>query len=57
MKKILVLGGTGAMGRYAVPELLRLGFAVANKTLTGIMRAAKSPYNVNAATQAIATIR
>jgi len=28
MKKVLVLGGTGAMGRYAVPELLRLGFAV-----------------------------
>lgn len=28
MKKILVLGGTGAMGRYAVPELLRMGFSV-----------------------------
>ena len=28
MKKVLVLGGTGAMGRYAVPELLRLGFWV-----------------------------
>ena len=28
MKKILVLGGTGAMGRYAVPELLRLDFDV-----------------------------
>jgi len=28
MKKVLVLGGTGAMGRYAVPELLRLGFHV-----------------------------
>ena len=28
MKKALVIGGTGAMGRYAVPELLRLGFAV-----------------------------
>ena len=28
MKKILVMGGTGAMGRYAVPELLRLGFEV-----------------------------
>ena len=28
MKKILVMGGTGAMGRYAVPELLRLGFLV-----------------------------
>ena len=28
MKTILVLGGTGAMGRYAVPELLRQGFAV-----------------------------
>ena len=28
MKKVLVLGGTGAMGRYTVPELLRLGFHV-----------------------------
>lgn len=28
MKRILVMGGTGAMGRYAVPELLRLGFIV-----------------------------
>lgn len=27
-KKILVMGGTGAMGRYAVPELLRIGFLV-----------------------------
>ena len=26
--KILVLGGTGAMGRYCVPELLRLGHTV-----------------------------
>ncbi|MDY3304922.1 MAG: hypothetical protein SOW78_11745, partial [Clostridia bacterium] len=26
MKKILVLGGTGAMGVYLVPELLRLGY-------------------------------
>lgn len=25
-KKILVLGGTGATGRYFVPELLRLGY-------------------------------
>jgi len=28
MKKILVPGGTGAMGTYLVPELLRLGYAV-----------------------------
>lgn len=28
MKKVLVLGGTGAMGRYLVPELLALGYAV-----------------------------
>lgn len=27
-KKILVLGGTGAMGRYLVPELLDLGYCV-----------------------------
>lgn len=33
MKKVLVLGGTGAMGRYAVPELLRLGFAVESVAL------------------------
>ena len=28
MKKVLVLGGTGAMGRYLVPELLELGYEV-----------------------------
>lgn len=35
---------------------LRLGFAVANPKLTGILRAAKSPYNVNAVTQAMAQV-
>ena len=33
-----------------------MGFAVANRRLTGILRAAKSPYNVNAVTQAMATV-
>lgn len=33
---------------------LRLGFAVANERLTRALRAAKSPYNVNALTQAAA---
>ena len=28
MKKVLVLGATGAMGRYLVPELVGLGYAV-----------------------------
>lgn len=28
MKKILVLGGTGAMGIYLIPELVRMGYAV-----------------------------
>ncbi len=28
MKKILIPGGTGAMGTYLVPELVRLGYAV-----------------------------
>ncbi len=32
---------------------IRLGFAVANKTLTRALRAAKSPYNVNSITQII----
>ena len=32
---------------------LRLGFAVANETLTGKLRAAKSPYNVNSVSQAL----
>ncbi len=35
---------------------LRLGFAVANRRLTEVLRAAKSPYNVNAATQAAAAV-
>ena len=33
---------------------LRLGFALANKTLTSYLKAAKSPYNVNSLTQIIA---
>lgn len=35
---------------------LRCGFAVANERLTAVMRAAKSPYNVNAVTQAMAAV-
>ena len=35
---------------------LRLGFAVAGPRLTGVLRAAKSPYNVNAVTQAMANV-
>lgn len=34
----------------------RLGFAVANDTLTGYLRAAKSPYNVNVLTQSAAEV-
>lgn len=49
---IILRTASKALGLAAI----RLGFAVANKTLTGIMRAAKSPYNVNSATQEIATI-
>ena len=33
MKKVLVLGSTGAMGRYLVPELLSLGYAVTGVSL------------------------
>ena len=35
---------------------LRVGFAIANAKLTGILRAAKSPYNVNAVTQEMTRI-
>lgn len=35
---------------------LRLGFAVANKTITSALRAVKSPYNVNSVSQAIGEI-
>jgi len=49
---IILRTASKALGLAAV----RLGFAVANERLTGILRAAKSPYNVNAATQAIATV-
>lgn len=35
---------------------LRLGFAVANSTITNAIQAVKSPYNVNACTQKIAAV-
>jgi len=35
---------------------LRLGFAAANDKITSVLRAAKSPYNVNAVTQAMAAV-
>ena len=35
---------------------LRLGFAVANKTLTNVIRAVKSPYNVNSVSQSIGEV-
>ncbi len=41
-----------ALGLAAV----RLGFAVANPTLTAVLRAAKSPYNVNSITQAYGSV-
>lgn len=49
---IILRTASKALGMAAV----RLGFAVANQRLTAILRAAKSPYNVNSATQSIATI-
>lgn len=35
---------------------MRLGFAVANKTLTDVIRSVKSPYNVNSLSQAAGTV-
>lgn len=35
---------------------LRLGFAFADKTLTNVIRAVKSPYNVNSVSQALGTV-
>ena len=35
---------------------LRLGFAVANKMLTNVIRAVKSPYNVNSVSQALGEV-
>lgn len=35
---------------------LRLGFAVANKTLTNVIRAVKSPYNVNSVSQSMGEV-
>ena len=49
---IILRTASKALGMAAV----HLGFAVANRNLTGILRAAKSPYNVNAATQVLAAV-
>ena len=40
MKRVLVLGATGAMGRYVVPELVKLGYAV-----TGVGLDEKAPWD------------
>lgn len=48
---IVLKTASKAVGAAAV----RLGFAVANKTLTKALRAVKSPYNVNTLTQEIGT--
>lgn len=44
MKKVLVLGATGAMGRYLVPELTGIGYAV-----TAVALDEKSPFGENVA--------
>ena len=33
MKKVLVMGSTGAMGRYLVPELVKMGYDVTGVSL------------------------
>lgn len=43
MKKVLVLGATGAMGRYLVPELINLGYEV-----TGVGLEESAPWDLNA---------
>ena len=43
MKKVLVLGATGAMGRYLVPELVKLNYNV-----TGVGLDAAAPWSVKA---------
>jgi len=43
MKKVLVLGATGAMGRYLVPELVKLGYSV-----TGVGLEDSAPWNCGA---------
>ena len=46
---IILRTSSKAVGSAAI----RLGFAVANETLTNVLRAVKSPYNVNSMTQAM----
>lgn len=43
IKKVLVLGATGAMGRYLIPELVNLGYAV-----TGVGLDEAAPWSVKA---------
>ena len=43
MKKVLVLGATGAMGRYLVPELIDLGY-----TVTGVGLDEAAPWSAKA---------
>ena len=42
MKKVLVVGATGAMGKYLVPELEALGYAVVGLTLDDMVSTSKA---------------
>ncbi|MBQ2712933.1 MAG: histidinol-phosphate transaminase [Clostridia bacterium] len=44
------------MSKAFASAALRVGFAVANKTLITVLRAAKSPYNVNAISQTVGAL-
>ena len=45
MKKILVIGGTGAMGVYLVPELVKRGYQVDVPSLENILsKEGDNPY-------------
>ncbi len=43
MKKVLVIGGTGAMGVYVVPELVKMGFEVHVPSLDDIEQVGDNP--------------
>ncbi|MDD3261836.1 MAG: histidinol-phosphate transaminase [Oscillospiraceae bacterium] len=51
-ENLIVLKTCSKMGLAAI----RLGFAVANEKLTGLLHSAKSPYNVNSLTQRIGSL-
>lgn len=57
MKKVLVIGGTGAMGVYVVPELVKMGYEVHVPSLEEVTQVGDNPKYIKADMKDLDTLK